>query len=62
MNKSGAETMSIRTQVKALMPVASLTNPARIAPTMPPISKTIESSALFSGESEAKQLNLILGK
>lgn len=53
MNKSGAEMMSIRTQVKALMPVASLTNPARIAPTIPPISKTIESSALFSGESGA---------
>lgn len=55
MNKRGAETMSIRTQVKALMPLASLINPARIAPTIPPISNTIESSALFSGEREAKK-------
>lgn len=55
MNKRGAETMSIRTQVKALMPLASLMKPARIAPTMPPISKTIESSALFSGDKDAKK-------
>jgi hypothetical protein len=54
MNKSGAETISIRTHVKALMPLASLINPARIAPTMPPISKTIDNSALFSGDNEAK--------
>lgn len=55
MNKSGAETINIRTQVNALMPLASLIKPAKIAPTIPPISKTIDNSALFSGDSAAKE-------
>lgn len=55
MNKSGADTISIRTQVKALMPVASLIYPARMAPAIPPISKAIDSSALFSGDNGAER-------
>ena len=54
MNKSGAETNSIPTHVAAGIEVVSEIIPAKIAPTIPPISKTIDNSALPSGVNVAK--------
>ena len=56
INKSGAEIININTQVVALIPLASLKNPAKIAPTIPPISKTIDNSALCSGDKGAEKI------
>lgn len=56
MKRSGADTKSIDTQVAALMPLASLIYPAKIAPTIPPISNTIESSALASDVRAANKI------
>lgn len=54
MKRSGAATNNIPTHVAAGMELESEIIPVVIAPTIPPISNTIESSALASGDKEAK--------
>ena len=60
MNKSGADMNSMLTQVDAGIDDISDTTPAKIAPTIPPMSKTIESSALCSDESGAERNKLLI--
>jgi hypothetical protein len=59
MNKSGAATNNIPTHVAAGIELESEIIPVMIAPTIPPMSNTIESSALASGDNGAKIKKLL---